>query len=153
MIKYKYSLIYFLEKETYMDVLFFSTIAEQIKKEINYECGLNISQTRILLFFDETNNEPLAMGKLTDALNISLSTLSRQLQQKKTQSLIKVIRSEKDSSKIINLNSDGLQKAQILKQSLKQIENLLFMCLDQDAKSVFIRQLTEIAHNSASLGR
>ena len=149
MIKYKYSLIYFLEKETYMDVLFFSTIAEQIKKEINYECGLNISQTRILLFFDETNNEPLAMGKLADALNISLSTLSRQLQQKKTQSLIKVIRSEKDSSKIINL----LQKAQILKQSLKQIENLLFMCLDQDAKSVFIRQLTEIAHNSASLGR
>ena len=140
MIKYKYSLIYFLEKETYMDVLFFSTIAEQIKKEINYECGLNISQTRILLFFDETNNEPLAMGKLADALNISLSTLSRQLQQKKTQSLI-------------NLNSDGLQKAQILKQSLKQIENLLFMCLDQDAKSVFIRQLTEIAHNSASLGR
>lgn len=64
-----------------------------------------------------------------------------------------MIRSEKDSSKIINLNSDGLQKAQILKQSLKQIENLLFMCLDQDAKSVFIRQLTEIAHNSASLGR
>ena len=52
-----------------MDVLFFSTIAEQIKKEINYECGLNISQTRILLFFDETNNEPLAMGKLADALN------------------------------------------------------------------------------------
>ena len=93
------------------------------------------------------------MGKLADALNISLSTLSRQLQQKKTQSLIKVIRSEKDSSKIINLNSDGLQKAQILKQSLKQIENLLFMCLDQDAKSVFIRQLTEIAYNSASLGR
>ena len=153
MIKYKYSLIYFLEKETYMDVLFFSTIAEQIKKEINYECGLNISQTRILLFFDETNNEPLAMGKLADALNISLSTLSRQLQQKKNQSLIQLIRSEKDSSNIINLNSDGLQKAQILKQSLKQIENLLFMCLDQDAKSVFIRQLTEIAHNSASLGR
>lgn len=33
-----------------MDVLFFSTIADQIKKEINHKCGLNISQTRILLF-------------------------------------------------------------------------------------------------------
>lgn len=102
-----------MEKEIYMDVLFFSTIADQIKKEINHKCGLNISQTRILLFFDETNNKPLAMGKLADALDISLSTLSRQLQQKKTQSLIKVIRSEKDSSKIINLMMMDCKKPQI----------------------------------------
>lgn len=136
-----------------MDVLFFSTIADQIKKEINHKCGLNISQTRILLFFDETNNKPLAMGKLADALDISLSTLSRQLQQKKTQSLIKVIRSEKDSSKIINLNDDGLQKATDLKQTLNQIEQTLFTYFDQDAASLFIKQLTEIAHTSTSLER
>ena len=55
-----------------MDVLFFSTIADQIKKEINHKCGLNISQTRILLYFDETHNQALAMGKLAEALNISL---------------------------------------------------------------------------------
>ena len=71
-----------------MDVLFFSTVADQIKKEINHKCGLNISQTRILLFFDDTNNKALAMGKLATALNISLSTLSRQLQQKNTMIII-----------------------------------------------------------------
>ena len=45
-----------------MDVLFFSTIADQVKKEINHKCGLNISQTRILLFFDENKNQALSTG-------------------------------------------------------------------------------------------
>ena len=96
-----------------MDVLFFSTIADQIKKEINHKCGLNISQTRILLYFDETHNQALAMGKLAEALNISLSTLSRQL--------------------------------------LAEIEKSLFVYLDQDASTLFIKQLNEIAQTSASL--
>ena len=120
-----------------MDVLFFSTIADQIKKEINHKCGLNISQTRILLYFDETHNQALAMGKLAEALNISLSTLSRQLQQKKTQNYIKIARSEKDSSKIVSLNDE--------------IEKSLFVYLDQDASTLFIKQLNEIAQTSASL--
>ena len=134
-----------------MDVLFFSTIADQIKKEINHKCGLNISQTRILLFFDDTNNKALAMGKLAEALNISLSTLSRQLQQKKTKSLIEITRSEKDSSKIVKLSSEGIKKAEELKNTLSKIESLLFISLDSDASSLFVKQLYEIAQVSSSL--
>ncbi|QDD70313.1 MarR family transcriptional regulator [Lactobacillus amylovorus] len=134
-----------------MDVLFFSTIADQIKKEINHKCGLNISQTRILLYFDETYNQSLAMGKLAEALNISLSTLSRQLQQKKTQNYIKIARSEKDSSKIVSLSDEGIKKAKELKDVLAEIEKSLFVYLDQDASTLFIKQLNEIAQTSASL--
>ncbi|MFK5220179.1 MarR family winged helix-turn-helix transcriptional regulator [Lactobacillus helveticus] len=134
-----------------MDVLFFSTIADQIKKEINHKCGLNISQTRILLFFDDTNNKALAMGKLAKALNISLSTLSRQLQQKKTKSLIEITRSEKDSSKIVNLSAEGIKKAKELKNTLNKIEELLFVYLDSDASSLFIKQLNQVAQASTSL--
>ena len=134
-----------------MDVLFFSTITDQIKKEINHKCGLNISQTRILLFFDDTNNKALAMGKLAKALNISLSTLSRQLQQKKTKSLIEITRSEKDSSKIVKLSSEGIKKAEELKNTLSKIESLLFISLDSDASSLFVKQLYEIAQVSSSL--
>lgn len=134
-----------------MDVLFFSTIADKIKKEINHKCGLNISQTRILLFFNHTKNKPLSMGQLAAALNISLSTLSRQLQQKKTQELITVARSEKDSSKIVSLNSEGIKKAKELKRVLAQIEKLLFVYFDSDAATLFIKQLTQIAQMSSSL--
>ncbi|KRL82687.1 MarR family winged helix-turn-helix transcriptional regulator [Lactobacillus ultunensis] len=134
-----------------MDVLFFSTIADQVKKEINHKCGLNISQTRILIFFDETDNKALSMGKLAEGLNISLSTLSRQLQQKKTKGLINLARSKKDSSKIVNLNEDGIKKARELKKTLAEIERTLFVYLDQDASALFIKQLNKIAQNSSSL--
>lgn len=151
MIKYSYSNLIWRKRTLYMDVLFFSTIADQIKKEINHKCGLNISQTRILLFFDDTNNKALAMGKLAEALNISLSTLSRQLQQKKTKSLIEITRSEKDSSKIVKLSSEGIKKAEELKNTLSKIESLLFISLDSDASSLFVKQLYEIAQVSSSL--
>ena len=72
-----YSNLHWRKRTIRMDVLFFSTIADQVKKEINHKCGLNISQTRILLFFDENKNQALAMGKLAEALNISLSILVR----------------------------------------------------------------------------
>ena len=134
-----------------MDVLFFSTIADQVKKEINHKCGLNISQTRILIFFDETDNKALSMGKLAEGLNISLSTLSRQLQQKKTKGLINLARSKKDSSKIVNLNEDGIKKARELEKTLAEIERTLFVYLDQDASALFIKQLNKIAQNSSSL--
>ena len=151
MIKYSYSNLIWRKRTLYMDVLFFSTVADQIKKEINHKCDLNISQTRILLFFDDTNNKALAMGILAKALNISLSTLSRQLQQKKTKSLIEITRSEKDSSKIVKLSSEGIKKAEELRNTLSKIESLLFTSLDSDTSSLFVKQLYEIAQVSSSL--
>ena len=131
-----------------MDILSFSTIADQIKREVNHKCGLNISQTRILLFFDKNNNEALTMGNLADELNISLSTLSRQLQQKKTQNFIKVNKSEKDSSKSVKLNNRGLKKASELKTALKQIETILFSFLDEEEFNNFTKQLSTVAKSS-----
>ncbi|WEV37885.1 winged helix-turn-helix transcriptional regulator [Lactobacillus sp. ESL0677] len=109
-----------------MDILCFSTIAVQIKNEISRKCGLNLSQTRILLYFDKSGNQPLKMGSLAEKLNISLSTLSRQLQQKKTLALVEITRSESNSSKSVVLNKAGTQKAAELKAALKQIEEVLF---------------------------
>lgn len=152
MIKYNYSKHYFFGKRTYIWMYYFLVQSQiKLKKEINHKCGLNISQTRILLYFDETHNQALAMGKLAEALNISLSTLSRQLQQKKTQNYIKIVRSEKDSSKIVSLNDEGIKKVKELKDVLAEIEKSLFVYLDQDASTLFIKQLNEIAQTSASL--
>lgn len=131
-----------------MDILSFSTIADQIKREVNHKCGLNISQTRILLFFDKNNNKALIMGNLANELNISLSTLSRQLQQKKTQNFIKVNKSEKDSSKSVKLNNRGLKKASELKTALKQIETILFSFLDEEEFNNFTKQLSTVAKSS-----
>ncbi len=131
-----------------MDILSFSTIADQIKREVNHKCGLNISQTRILLFFDKNNNKALTMGNLANELNISLSTLSRQLQQKKTQNFIKVNKSEKDSSKSVKLNNRGLKKASELKTALKQIETILFSFLDEEEFNNFIKQLSTVVKSS-----
>lgn len=109
-----------------MNILSFSTIAENIKKEISQKCGLNLSQTRILLYFDENNNQALKMGDLADSLKISLSTLSRQLQQKRTLSFVVITRSESDSSKTVVLNSLGLQKISELKKALAETERTMF---------------------------
>lgn len=124
-----------------MDVLSFNTIAEEVKREINHKCGLNLSQTRILLFFDNAGNKSLAMGDLAVKLNISLSTLSRQLQQKKTRSFIKIIRSNSSSSKSVCLNQDGLIKVQQLKKALLEIENKLFTQLEEDKVDTFKEEL------------
>ncbi|UZN41430.1 MarR family transcriptional regulator [Lactobacillus sp. IBH004] len=131
-----------------MDVLSFSTIAGNIKNEINRKCGLNLSQTRILLYFDQNNNTALKMGDLADNLKISLSTLSRQLQQKKTVSFITVKRSEKDSSKIVLLNETGLQKIIQLKQVLNEIEEALLQGLSKQEVATFNRIFSELLQRS-----
>lgn len=129
-----------------MDVLSFNTISDHIKKEINHKCDLNLSQTRILLFFDSTNNESLTMGDLAKKLNISLSTLSRQLQQKKTQSFIEITRSNKDSSKNIKLNGLGLKKTLELKNSLNEIRTMLFSSINSNTElHSFIYELNKMA--------
>jgi DNA-binding MarR family transcriptional regulator len=128
-----------------MDILSFGTIADHIKKEINHKCDLNLSQTRILLYFDHTDNQQLTMGKLADGLHISLSTLSRQLQQHKTSLLVEIIKSEKDSSKRVHLNEAGLAKVDELKQVLQEITKNIFNFWDQDELQLFSTQLTMIA--------
>ena len=119
-----------------MDVLSFSTIAGNIKNEINKKCGLNLSQTRILLYFYHNGNTALKMGDLAEKLKISLSTLSRQLQQKKTMSFVTIRRSESDSSKTVLLNDQGLEKISELRNVLKEIEaSLLHGLTEQEIKA------------------
>ncbi len=66
-----------------MDAVIFNSVSESIKRAINKKCGLNLSQTRLLLFFDRHQNETLTMGELAQALSISLSTLVDKLSRKK----------------------------------------------------------------------
>ncbi|WP_294756180.1 MarR family winged helix-turn-helix transcriptional regulator [uncultured Lactobacillus sp.] len=131
-----------------MDVLSFSTIADNIKNEISKKSGLNLSQTRILLYFDQNDNTALKMGDLADNLKISLSTLSRQLQQKKTVSFITVKRSERDSSKTVLLNETGLQKVVQLKRVLKEIEESLLRGISKQEVAVFNHIFSELVQRS-----
>lgn len=127
-----------------MDILVFEEISDLIKKGIADRCDLNLSQTRILLYFDRTDNQEIIMGKLAEALEISLSTLSRQLKQKKTQPLIEVLRSNKDSSKLIKLSPEGCRKVRELKQSLKDLQDLVLKGLNDKESSDFLRHLLAI---------
>ena len=131
-----------------MNVLSFSTIAENIKNEISKKCGLNLSQTRILLYFDQNDNTALKMGDLADNLKISLSTLSRQLQQKKTVSFITVKKSERDSSKTVLLNETGLQKVVQLRRELKEIEESLLQGLSKQEIASFNHTVNELVQKS-----
>ena len=131
-----------------MDVLSFSTIADNIKNEISKKSGLNLSQTRILLYFDQNDNTALKMGDLADNLKISLSTLSRQLQQKKTVSFITVKRSERDSSKTVLLNETGLQKVVQLKRVLKEIEESLLRGISKQEVAAFNHIFSELVQRS-----
>ena len=128
-----------------MDVLSFNTIADYIKREINHKCGLNLSQTRILLFFYTHNNEILTMGNLAAGLNISLSTLSRQLQQAKTQELITIRRSDSDSSKNVCLNDAGMEKATELAKTLELIKQDLLNQINSDVSSIFLKELLKLS--------
>lgn len=130
-----------------MDVLIFNCVSEKIKRVINKKCGLNLSQTRLLLFFYNNKNETLTMGELAQELSISLSTLSRQIKQKKTASLIKIERSKRDSSKSLSLNRDGIAKAQELKEVLEEIERKIFNNWNQEKIHDFNSGLKFIVNN------
>lgn len=131
-----------------MDVLSFSTIAGNIKNEISRKCGLNLSQTRILLYFYRNNNTALKMGDLANKLQISLSTLSRQLQQKKTMSLVTIKRSETDSSKTVWLNQHGLAKIEELRKTLKEIEKSLLNGLSDDEIKLLNQIFTKLVQKT-----
>ena len=53
----------------------------------------------------------------------------------------------------MNLNENGIKKARELKKTLTDIEKNLFVYLDKDASTLFIKQLDRIAQNSSSLQR
>lgn len=131
-----------------MDVLSFSTIAGNIKNEINKRCGLNLSQTRILLYFYHNGNTALKMGDLAEKLKISLSTLSRQLQQKKTMSFVTIKRSESDSSKTVLLNEHGLEKISELRNVLKEIEASLLHGLTKQEVEAFDQTFTKLVQKA-----
>lgn len=105
-----------------MDILTFGLLEDKLKKVIKQKCDLNLSQTRLLLYFNTSDNKKISMGQLAQELNISLSTLSRQINQPKTFELIELERSKSDSSKLLRLNDDGLHKAQILANLLEEIQ-------------------------------
>ncbi|KRM38084.1 hypothetical protein FC39_GL001478 [Lactobacillus hamsteri DSM 5661 = JCM 6256] len=88
------------------------------------------------------------MGKLAKGLNISLSTLSRQLQQKKTRLLIEVTKSSTDSSKTVALNTSGLSKVNDLKKTLNSIQQKLFSNIAEDEINIFVTNLNLLANQS-----
>ena len=127
-----------------MNILAFNAVSDYIKREILHKCKLNLSQTRILLFFDSTNNRALTMGTLAKSMNISLSTLSRQLQQKSTKDLIVISKSDNSSSKSVNLNQAGLAKVTELKSALKDIEQDILSKIATKDQQQFISDLRSL---------
>lgn len=134
-----------------MDVLSFSTIADFVNKKVNSKCGLNISQMRILLFFDKNQNQEISMGELAKEMNISLSTLSRQLQQKKTTDLVEVARSKVNTSKYVKLTEVGIAKAQELKHVLGIIEKAIFSNISKQKLAEFTKELESVTQNLVNL--
>lgn len=61
--------------------------------------------------------------------------------------MITVERSKKDSSKSLNLNNDGLAKAQELKKVLKQIEEQIFSTWSDEDIQDFDNKLQVIVNN------
>ncbi|RHW52974.1 MarR family transcriptional regulator [Lactobacillus bombicola] len=127
-----------------MDILSFDLISETIKKEIKHKCGLNLSQTRLLLYFAHNDNKEQKMGDLAKKLKISLSTLSRQLQQKNTLSLITITRSESDSSKTVHLNEHGIKKIAELRSTVKNIEEFFLTGFSENEIDTFNQVFTKL---------
>ncbi|GBG05291.1 MarR family winged helix-turn-helix transcriptional regulator [Lactobacillus rodentium] len=127
-----------------MDILTFNLVEEKIKKLIYQKCSLNLSQTRLLLYFDSTQNKKISMGSLASALNISLSTLSRQINQKQTLVLVDLERAKYSSTKVLCLNQKGLDKVEQLRGLLNEIELILLDEWGKEEVLHFQNQLDKI---------
>ena len=127
-----------------MDILTFNLVEEKIKKLIYQKCSLNLSQTRLLLYFDSTQNKKISMGSLASALNISLSTLSRQINQKQTLVLVDLERATYSSTKVVCLNQKGLDKVEQLRDLLNEIELILLDEWGKEEVLHFQNQLDKI---------
>jgi DNA-binding MarR family transcriptional regulator len=108
-----------------MNIIDLAFISDQIKREIFHKTKLNMSQVRLICFFANNGNQPVAMGDLAQNLQISPSTLSRQLHQPKTAALLKNQKVASSSSKMVCLNSEGEALATDLKEQLNEINNRL----------------------------
>ncbi|MCI1290528.1 MAG: MarR family winged helix-turn-helix transcriptional regulator [Lactobacillus sp.] len=127
-----------------MQVLDFANIAGEIRSYIFHKLKLNSSQTRLVYYFLHNDNQAIKMGDLAAGLHISLSTLSRQLSQSKTASLIEVSKVPGNSAKTIKLNQKGLEKAQALEAALNELEEEIFGGWQSQDKDRFTEQLVEI---------
>lgn len=115
-----------------MNIFYFTVIGEEVMNYLTKTNDLNMSQIRLLLFFDQTDNQIMSMKELAAGLDISLSTLSRQLKQATTKTYLNVDETTKDSTKLVSLNESGLVKARNLNQSINDLETKLFSFWDQD---------------------
>lgn len=108
-----------------MNIIDLAFISDQIKREIFHKTKLNMSQVRLICFFANNGNQPVTMGDLAKSLQISPSTLSRQLHQPKTAALLKNKKVASSSSKMVCLNNEGGALATDLKEQLNEIKSRL----------------------------
>ncbi|APT19195.1 hypothetical protein FC62_GL000217 [Amylolactobacillus amylotrophicus DSM 20534] len=127
-----------------MNILLFNEIGEKIMKLLMNSTKLNQSQIRLLQYFSETGNELLAMNDLAHELSISISTLSRQLNQEQTRSYLEFDLTSKDSTKHVHLSANGLIKAEELKKAITGLTDKIFAYSAQEEISFLRSELSMI---------
>lgn len=127
-----------------MNILIFNDISDKIMKQITSKAKLNLSQIRLLLFFDETQNKLMTMGELAKGLQISLSTLSRQLKQNITLSLLHIDVNTKNSTKLVQLNQSGIEKQTSLKEIIASVNQDIFQYWDESELCFLTTELSLI---------
>lgn len=132
------------KEENKMNILIFNDISDKIMKQITSKAKLNLSQIRLLLFFDETQNKLMTMGELAKGLQISLSTLSRQLKQNITLSLLHIDVNTKNSTKLVQLNQSGIEKQTSLKEIIASVNQDIFQYWDESELGFLTTELSLI---------
>lgn len=132
------------KEENKMNILIFNDISDKIMEQITSKAKLNLSQIRLLLFFDETQNKLMTMGELAKGLQISLSTLSRQLKQNITLSLLHIDVNTKNSTKLVQLNQSGIEKQTSLKEIIASVNQDIFQYWDESELCFLTTELSLI---------
>lgn len=132
------------KEENKMNILIFNDISDKIMEQITSKAKLNLSQIRLLLFFDETQNKLMTMGELAKGLQISLSTLSRQLKQNITLSLLHIDVNTKNSTKLVQLNQSGIEKQTSLKEIIASVNQDIFQYWDESELGFLTTELSLI---------
>lgn len=127
-----------------MNIIDLAFISDKIKKEIFHKTKLNMSQVRLICFFENNENKPVAMGELAESLQISPSTLSRQLHQPKTASLLSSQKVANSSSKKVALNERGQDLAAELRKQLGEMNKRLTADWPQAEADSFATMVTRL---------